>query len=176
MTNLLDGLRVPLYGDGLNVRDWLHVDDHCRGIQLVAEKGRPGEVYNIGGGTELTNRELTYRLLDAVGADESMIEPVADRQGARPAVLGGLVEDRRRAGVRAAGAVRRGAGGDGGVVPAATATGGSRSRPERSRGEGLRAADRRRVGVRAHGLPGSARGCSPRRSRVRRSGRRWGST
>jgi dTDP-glucose 4,6-dehydratase len=79
--NLLDGQKVPLYGDGLNVRDWLHVDDHCRGIQLVAEKGRDGETYNIGGGTELTNRDLTYRLLDAVGADESMIEPVADRKG-----------------------------------------------------------------------------------------------
>jgi dTDP-glucose 4,6-dehydratase len=81
VTNLLDGRRVPLYGDGLNVRDWLHVDDHCRGIQLVAEKGRDGEVYNIGGGTELTNRDLTHRLLAAVGADESMIEPVADRKG-----------------------------------------------------------------------------------------------
>jgi dTDP-glucose 4,6-dehydratase len=81
VTNLLDGKKVPLYGDGLNVRDWLHVDDHCRGIQLVAEKGRDGETYNIGGGTELTNRELTYRLLGAVGADESMIEPVADRKG-----------------------------------------------------------------------------------------------
>jgi dTDP-glucose 4,6-dehydratase len=81
VTNLLDGKKVPLYGDGLNVRDWLHVDDHCRGIQLVAEKGRDGEVYNIGGGTELTNSELTLRLLEAVGADESMIEPVADRKG-----------------------------------------------------------------------------------------------
>jgi dTDP-glucose 4,6-dehydratase len=81
VTNLIDGLTVPLYGDGLNVRDWLHVDDHCRGIQLVAEKGRDGETYNIGGGTELTNRELTYRLLGAVDADESMIEPVADRKG-----------------------------------------------------------------------------------------------
>ena len=81
VTNLLDGKKVPLYGDGRNVRDWLHVDDHCRGIQLVAEKGRAGEIYNIGGGTELTNMELTRLLLDAVGADESMIEPVADRQG-----------------------------------------------------------------------------------------------
>jgi dTDP-glucose 4,6-dehydratase len=81
VTNLLDGKKVPLYGDGLNVRDWLHVDDHCRGIQLVVEKGRDGEVYNIGGGTELTNSELTLRLLEAVGADESMIEPVADRKG-----------------------------------------------------------------------------------------------
>jgi dTDP-glucose 4,6-dehydratase len=81
VTNLMDGTAVPLYGDGLNVRDWLHVDDHCRGIQLVAEKGRDGEVYNIGGGTELTNRDLTYRLLAALGADESMILPVADRKG-----------------------------------------------------------------------------------------------
>ena len=81
VTNLLDGRKVPLYGDGLNVRDWLHVDDHCRGIQLVAEKGRDGEVYNIGGGTELTNRELTDLLLAAVGADFSMVRPVADRKG-----------------------------------------------------------------------------------------------
>jgi dTDP-glucose 4,6-dehydratase len=81
VTNLLDGKKVPLYGDGFNVRDWLHVDDHCRGIQLVAERGRPGEVYNIGGGTELTNKELTYLLLDAVGADESSIQPVPDRKG-----------------------------------------------------------------------------------------------
>ena len=81
VTNLLDGRKVPLYGDGLNVRDWLHVDDHCRGIQLVAEKGRDGEIYNIGGGIELTNRELTGRLLAAVGAGPEMIEPVADRKG-----------------------------------------------------------------------------------------------
>ncbi|MET0235528.1 MAG: dTDP-glucose 4,6-dehydratase [Kibdelosporangium sp.] len=81
VSNLLDGAKVPLYGDGLNVRDWLHVDDHCAGIELVAEKGRPGEVYNIGGGTELTNRELTDRLLDALGADFSMVERVADRKG-----------------------------------------------------------------------------------------------
>ncbi|MEU7478922.1 dTDP-glucose 4,6-dehydratase [Lentzea sp. NPDC042327] len=81
VTNLIDGKKVPLYGDGLNVRDWLHVDDHCRGIQLVAEGGRPGEVYNIGGGTELTNRELTERLLAATGRDWSSVEPVEDRKG-----------------------------------------------------------------------------------------------
>jgi dTDP-glucose 4,6-dehydratase len=81
VTNLLDGGTVPLYGDGGNVRDWLHVDDHCRGIQLVAEGGRPGEVYNIGGGTELSNAELTHLLLDAVGADTSRIEHVPDRLG-----------------------------------------------------------------------------------------------
>jgi dTDP-glucose 4,6-dehydratase len=80
VTNLLDGGTVPLYGDGLNIRDWLHVDDHCRGIQLVAESGRPGEIYNIGGGTELTNRELTGLLLEAVGADWSRVTPVEDRK------------------------------------------------------------------------------------------------
>ncbi len=81
VTNLLDGLKIPLYGDGANVRDWLHVDDHCRGIALVLEGGTPGETYNIGGGTELTNTELTHLLLDATGRDESFIERVEDRKG-----------------------------------------------------------------------------------------------
>jgi dTDP-glucose 4,6-dehydratase len=81
VTNLLDGYKVPLYGDGGNVRDWLHVEDHCRGIQLALEKGRPGEIYHIGGGTELTNRELTARLLAACGAGWDMVEPVNDRKG-----------------------------------------------------------------------------------------------
>ncbi len=82
VTNLLDGLPVPLYGDGLNVRDWLHVDDHCRGIQLVLEGGRAGEVYNIGGGVELTNRELTGRLLAATGRDwDGFVQYVTDRKG-----------------------------------------------------------------------------------------------
>lgn len=81
VTNLLDDLPVPLYGEGRNVRDWLHVDDHCRGIALVATKGRTGEVYNIGGGTELTNRELTERILAAVGKDWSSVQHVEDRKG-----------------------------------------------------------------------------------------------
>jgi dTDP-glucose 4,6-dehydratase len=81
VTNLLDGLKIPLYGDGENIRDWLHVDDHCRGIALVLEGGEPGETYNIGGGTELTNTELTHLLLDATGRDESFIEHVEDRKG-----------------------------------------------------------------------------------------------
>jgi dTDP-glucose 4,6-dehydratase len=81
ITNLLNGKHVPLYGDGLNIRDWLHVSDHVQGINLVLAKGRSGEVYHIGGGTELTNRELTALLLDACGADWSMVEPVADRPG-----------------------------------------------------------------------------------------------
>jgi dTDP-glucose 4,6-dehydratase len=81
VTNLLEGRKVPLYGDGLNVRDWLHVDDHCRGIQLVLEKGEPGEIYNIGGGIELTNRELTERLLAACGAGWDMVDYVQDRMG-----------------------------------------------------------------------------------------------
>ncbi|MGV9265382.1 dTDP-glucose 4,6-dehydratase [Kitasatospora sp. NPDC003701] len=80
-TNLLDGRKVPLYGTGGNIRDWLHVSDHCRGIELAMRKGRAGEVYNIGGGTEITNKELTELLLQAAGADWSMVEPVADRKG-----------------------------------------------------------------------------------------------
>jgi dTDP-glucose 4,6-dehydratase len=81
VTNLFDGVGVPLYGDGLNVRDWLFVDDHCRGLLAVLESGRAGEIYNIGGGTELTNREITQLLLELCGSDESMIEPVEDRLG-----------------------------------------------------------------------------------------------
>ena len=81
VTNLIDGASVPLYGDGENVRDWLHVDDHCRGVALVLTAGRPGEVYNIGGGTELSNRQLTELLLEATDRDWSAVEHVADRKG-----------------------------------------------------------------------------------------------
>jgi dTDP-glucose 4,6-dehydratase len=81
ITNLLDGRTVPLYGDGLNVRDWLHIDDHIQGIELVRTAGRAGEIYNIGGGTELTNRELTELILAACGATWDMVTPVDDRLG-----------------------------------------------------------------------------------------------
>ena len=81
VTNLLDGEKVPLYGDGKNIRDWLHVDDHCRGIALVLRAGQAGEIYNIGGGTELSNLELTNLLLTSTGRDESYVERVADRKG-----------------------------------------------------------------------------------------------
>jgi dTDP-glucose 4,6-dehydratase len=81
VTNLIDGADVPLYGEGANVRDWLHVDDHCRGIHLVLEGGRPGEVYNIGGGTELSNKELTGLLLEATGSDWDRVQRVTDRLG-----------------------------------------------------------------------------------------------
>ncbi|MFP5336354.1 MAG: dTDP-glucose 4,6-dehydratase [Actinomycetes bacterium] len=81
VTNLLDGGTVPLYGEGENVRDWLHVDDHCRAIHCVLTGGRAGEVYNIGGGTELTNRELTRLLLEACGAGWDRVRRVADRPG-----------------------------------------------------------------------------------------------
>ena len=81
ITNLMDGLKVPLYGDGQNIRDWLHVSDHCRGIELVTQKGRSGEIYNIGGGTELTNLELTHRLLEQFNKGDDFIEPVQDRLG-----------------------------------------------------------------------------------------------
>lgn len=81
VTNLIEGRKVPLYGDGGNVRDWIHVEDHCRGIRVAAERGTPGEVYHIAGTAELTNLELTRALLDALGADWSMVERVPDRKG-----------------------------------------------------------------------------------------------
>lgn len=81
VTNLMDGLQVPLYGDGMNVRDWLHVDDHCRGIDLVLRSGSPGEIYNIGGGTELNNKELTDLILGSMNQGPEMIRPVEDRKG-----------------------------------------------------------------------------------------------
>ena len=81
VSRLLSGQNVPLYGDGGNVRDWLHVDDHCRGLLAVLTAGRPGEVYNIGGGTELTNKQLTEVLLEACGADWDRVDLVADRKG-----------------------------------------------------------------------------------------------
>ena len=81
ITNLLEGKKVPVYGSGLNVRDWLHVDDHCRGIHLALTQGKSGEIYNIGGGRELNNLEITDLILSAMGADKSSIEFVEDRKG-----------------------------------------------------------------------------------------------
>ena len=81
ITNLIENKKVPLYGNGLNVRDWLHVDDHCLGIFAVLTAGKPGSIYNIGGGRELTNRELTDLILRKFGREESSIEYVADRLG-----------------------------------------------------------------------------------------------
>jgi dTDP-glucose 4,6-dehydratase len=81
VTNALDGEPLPLYGDGRQTRDWLHVEDHCAGVELVLRRGGAGEVYNVGGGEELENRELTRRILDLTGADESLVRPVEDRPG-----------------------------------------------------------------------------------------------
>ena len=81
ITNLIQDKKVPLYGQGLNVRDWLHVTDHCRGIHLVLTKGKPGDVFNIGGGRELSNLELTRVILEAMAASEERIEEVVDRLG-----------------------------------------------------------------------------------------------
>jgi len=80
-TNLLDGEKVPLYGDGLNIRDWCFVEDNCRGVDLVLRSGTIGEVYNIGAGNEVTNRELTSTVLELLGQNDSMIEYVEDRLG-----------------------------------------------------------------------------------------------
>ena len=81
VTNLIEGKQIPVYGLGNNIRDWLHVDDHCRGIYAALTRGKSGHVYNIGGGRELTNLEITYMILDAVGADYNSIEFVEDRNG-----------------------------------------------------------------------------------------------
>jgi dTDP-glucose 4,6-dehydratase len=81
ITHAIEGRKVPLYGDGLNVRDWLHVDDHCRAVLHLLEKGVPGETYNIGGGNEVANIDLTKRILSLLGKDESVIERVPDRPG-----------------------------------------------------------------------------------------------
>ena len=81
ITNVLNGRKVPLYGEGKNSRDWLHVDDHCVGIQSVIDRGRAGEIYNIGGGTELSNLDLTRLILQSMGASDELIEYVPDRLG-----------------------------------------------------------------------------------------------
>jgi dTDP-glucose 4,6-dehydratase len=81
VTNLIEGKKIPLYGDGLNIRDWLHVDDHCRGIDLVVNLGEIGQIYNIGGGTELSNVELTAIILESMKINDEMIEWVQDRLG-----------------------------------------------------------------------------------------------
>ncbi len=80
-TNLLDGKPIPLYGDGLNERDWLFVDDHCAGVHLVLERGQAGEIYNIGAGNETPNRVLVDKLLALVGCGEEMVDYVPDRPG-----------------------------------------------------------------------------------------------
>jgi dTDP-glucose 4,6-dehydratase len=81
ITNLIDGLQIPIYGDGQNVRDWLHVEDHCRGILLALEKGRAGETYNIGGRNERKNLDIAHGILKLMGKDESSIRYVEDRLG-----------------------------------------------------------------------------------------------
>ena len=81
ITNLMDGKKIPIYGDGKNVRDWLHVEDHCAGILLALEKGKAGEAYNIGGNNERENIGIARKLLSLLGKDESYIQYVADRLG-----------------------------------------------------------------------------------------------
>lgn len=81
ITNLIEGKSIPIYGDGLNIRDWLHVDDHCRAIWLVVENGTPGGIYNIGGGKELSNLDLAGTILKAMGESPTSIQFVEDRKG-----------------------------------------------------------------------------------------------
>ena len=81
VTNLIEGKKIPVYGTGMNIRDWLHVDDHCLGIYRALMKGKAGEIYNIGGGLELTNLELTEKILNMMGKNDSEIDYVQDRKG-----------------------------------------------------------------------------------------------
>ena len=81
VTNLMDGKNIPLYGDGLNVRDWCYVEDNCAGVDTVLRKGEIGEIYNIGAGNEITNRELVSRLLELMGLGDDRIDHVTDRLG-----------------------------------------------------------------------------------------------
>jgi dTDP-glucose 4,6-dehydratase len=81
VTNLLEGRKVPLYGDGMNVRDWCYVEDNCAAVDLVLRQGTTGEIYNIGAGNEVPNRFLTDTILEILGHDESMIDYVEDRLG-----------------------------------------------------------------------------------------------
>lgn len=81
ITNLLEGKKVPVYGTGKNVRDWIYVEDHCRAVDLILHQGNPGEIYNIGGGAEKTNLEITHCIMDLMGVDDSRIEFVKDRPG-----------------------------------------------------------------------------------------------
>ncbi len=81
VTNALEGKELPLYGDGMNIRDWLYVEDHCRALLFLIDKGKHGEVYNIGGGNEITNRELTEQILSILDKPVSLIKKVQDRMG-----------------------------------------------------------------------------------------------
>ena len=81
VTNALDGEPLPVYGDGRQVRDWLHVEDHCAGIEFVLREGAPGEIYNVGGGNERENIEITQRIVELTGADASLVRHVTDRPG-----------------------------------------------------------------------------------------------
>ena len=129
VTNALDGEPLPLYGDGKQMRDWLYVEDHCAGIELVAARGRAGEVYNVGGGDERENVEIVGHILELTGADESLVRHVEDRAGHdRRYSLDTTKLRERSAGRRRSrfdGGLRR----DGRLVPRRTATGGSRSSP-----------------------------------------------
>jgi dTDP-glucose 4,6-dehydratase len=81
ITNLIRAKKIPIYGDGLNRRDWLYVEDHCRAIELILEKGRAGQIYNVGGGFECTNLEIAAKISEIMGEGQSTIEFVKDRRG-----------------------------------------------------------------------------------------------
>ncbi len=118
VTNALEGEQLPLYGDGLNVRDWLHVDDHVDGIEAALLHGEPGQVYNIGGGNERTNREITTIILDELGLDWDTTVAPRDRPArARPPLLDLVREGARGAWLGAACRLRGGPARDHPLVP-----------------------------------------------------------
>ena len=127
-TNAIEGQPLPVYGDGKQIRDWLWVEDHCAGIELVLREGAPGEVYNVGGDDERENVEIVGHILRLTGADESLIRHVEDRAGPRPPLLA-RHEQAARARLGAAEGVRGGDLRDGRLVPRQPRAGGSRSSP-----------------------------------------------
>ena len=128
MTNALEGGKLPLYGDGLNVRDWLHVDDHADGIEAALLHGEPGEVYNIGGGNERTNREITTIILDELGLDwDATVERVTDRPGHDRRYSIACAKAARGPGLGAGGRLRGGPARHHPLVPRQRVSGGARS-------------------------------------------------
>jgi dTDP-glucose 4,6-dehydratase len=81
ITNLLRAKKIPVYGNGSNRRDWLHVEDHCTAIELILDQGEPGEIYNIGGGSEMSNLEVVISIIRIMGVDSKLFEHVEDRKG-----------------------------------------------------------------------------------------------
>ena len=143
VTNALDGEPLPLYGDGSQTRDWLFVEDHCAGIELALRRGRAGEAYNVGGGEEATNREITDLVLEHTGADASLVRRVEDRPGHDRRYSLDTTKAREELGWAPQTRLARGLPAHRGVVCARTAAGGSRSSPRAATRSTTRSSTRR---------------------------------